>query len=132
MNGAQSRWKTCWARAGQVRYVPVPKAVNNACARHVQAVDCAVPAPQDPDSTKKNRATDRPVLDYARERFAYFNEVLIASKLVFNAEPTPFTAVIMAMAMPAAISPYSMAVAPDSSRKNFLTRVFIVDPALIL
>ena len=40
-------------------------------------------------------------------------------KVVLNELPTPLTAVMMAMAMPAAIRPYSMAVAPDSFLKNF-------------
>ena len=33
--------------------------------------------------------------------------------MVLSLVPTPFTAVIMAIAMPAAIKPYSMAVAPE-------------------
>ena len=49
---------------------------------------------------------------------AYFNCVEIEEKVVLTFAPTPFTAVMMAIEMPAAISPYSMAVAPDSSAKN--------------
>ncbi len=37
----------------------------------------------------------------------------------FRVVPRPFTTVIMASAIPAAIRPYSIAVAPDSSDKNF-------------
>jgi hypothetical protein len=44
---------------------------------------------------------------------AYFNEVLIVVNVVFSVVPNPLTAAIMASAMPAAIKPYSMAVAPD-------------------
>jgi hypothetical protein len=39
--------------------------------------------------------------------------------LSLRVEPKPFTAAIIASAMPAAIRPYSMAVAADSSFKNF-------------
>jgi hypothetical protein len=48
----------------------------------------------------------------------YFNEVLIAVNLVLSLEPSPFTAVRIAREMPAAIRPYSMAVAAVSSFKN--------------
>ena len=41
-------------------------------------------------------------------------------KFVESWLPTPFTAVMIAIAIPAAIRPYSMAVAPDSSLKNDL------------
>lgn len=36
----------------------------------------------------------------------------------------PFTTVMMASEIPAAIKPYSMAVAPDSSEMNFLRMLF--------
>jgi hypothetical protein len=65
-------------------------------------------------------------------RVAYFSEVLIESKLVLSLEPTPCTAVMMAIAMPAAIRPYSIAVAPDSSRKNAKTKVFMMVPTPLL
>jgi hypothetical protein len=55
---------------------------------------------------------------------AYFREVLIEVNLVLSLLPSPFTTAIMASEMPAAIKPYSMAVAPDSSVMN-LRRVFI-------
>ena len=38
--------------------------------------------------------------------------------------PRPLTAVIIAIEMPAAIRPYSIAVAPDSSEKNFKITLF--------
>ena len=41
-------------------------------------------------------------------------------KFVDSWLPRPFTAVMIAIAIPAAIKPYSMAVAPDSSLKNDL------------
>jgi hypothetical protein len=50
----------------------------------------------------------------------YFSELLMVLKFVDSWPPRPFTAVMIAIAMPAAIRPYSMAVAPDSSLKNDL------------
>ena len=49
----------------------------------------------------------------------YFNELLMLVKLVLSVEPRPFTAAMIASAIPAAIRPYSIAVAPDWSDKNF-------------
>src|ERR1700745_1284473 len=43
----------------------------------------------------------------------------------FNFEPRPFTTAMIATEMPAAMRPYSMAVAPDSSFTKRETRVFI-------
>jgi hypothetical protein len=54
------------------------------------------------------------------EMGGYFSELLMLLKFVLSWVPTPFTAVMIAIAMPAAIRPYSMAVAPDSSFKNDL------------
>jgi hypothetical protein len=48
----------------------------------------------------------------------YFNEVLIELNMVFKLLPSPLTTAMIASAIPAAISPYSMAVAPDSSFQN--------------
>jgi hypothetical protein len=45
---------------------------------------------------------------------AYFNELLIDVNLVLSFVPSPFTATILANAMPVAINADSMAVAPDS------------------
>ena len=43
----------------------------------------------------------------------YFSELLIDENLSLSEVPRPFTTAIIARAMPAAISPYSIAVAPD-------------------
>jgi hypothetical protein len=51
----------------------------------------------------------------------YFSEVLIELNVVFRVEPRPLTAAMIASAIPAAISPYSIAVAPHSSFQNFKT-----------
>ena len=44
---------------------------------------------------------------------------MIDVNMPFRFEPSPLTIAMMASAMPAAIRPYSMAVAPDSFAKNF-------------
>jgi hypothetical protein len=49
----------------------------------------------------------------------YFSDELIDTKLVLRVLPIPLTAATMTMLIPTAIRPYSMAVAPDSSLKNF-------------
>ena len=43
----------------------------------------------------------------------HLSEVLIDVNLSFSEVPRPFTTAMIARAMPAAISPYSIAVAPD-------------------
>jgi hypothetical protein len=48
-------------------------------------------------------------------RSRYFNCVEIELNVVLSFVPRPFTTAMMAMEIPAAIRPYSMAVAPDSS-----------------
>jgi hypothetical protein len=48
----------------------------------------------------------------------YFRDVLIDVNLVLRLVPSPFTATMMASEIPAAIKPYSMAVAPVSSARN--------------
>jgi hypothetical protein len=48
----------------------------------------------------------------------YFSEELTEENTVFRLLPKPFTAAIIASAIPAAIRPYSIAVAPDSSDEN--------------
>jgi hypothetical protein len=51
----------------------------------------------------------------------YLSDVLIDVNLFFRLVPSPLTIAMIARAMPAAINPYSMAVAPLSSAKNFCT-----------
>jgi hypothetical protein len=55
----------------------------------------------------------------------YFSELLIAVNLVLSLLPSPFTTAMMASEMPAAINPYSIAVAPDSSARNALI-IFVI------
>ena len=62
----------------------------------------------------------------ANLRRSYFNELLIEENLVLSFTPIPFTAAMMASEMPAAIRPYSMAVAAVSSARN-LRMVFMPD-----
>lgn len=54
----------------------------------------------------------------------YFKELLIEVNLSFSVVPRLFTTVMIASAIPAAIRPYSIAVAPDSSDQNFETMRF--------
>ncbi len=49
---------------------------------------------------------------------AYFSEELMAANFELSLLPRPFTAAMMASEIPAAIRPYSMAVAPLSSARN--------------
>src|SRR5690242_173381 len=74
---------------------------------------------------KKNRAHAPGAEADLRNKFDYFRELLIESNLPLSWVPSPLTAAMMASAIPAAISPYSIAVAPDSSRKNFTESAFI-------
>jgi hypothetical protein len=55
----------------------------------------------------------------------YFSELLIAENLVFSLAPMPFTTAMMASEMPAAINPYSIAVAAVSSAQNFRINVIM-------
>ena len=54
-----------------------------------------------------------------RTEAAYFNCDEIEEKVVLSFVPRPFTTLMIATEMPAAIRPYSMAVAPNSSAKNW-------------
>jgi hypothetical protein len=54
--------------------------------------------------------------------------VLIDVNLVLRLVPRPFTIEMMASEVPAAISPYSIAVAPDSSLKNLCSNVMTCGP----
>jgi hypothetical protein len=56
---------------------------------------------------------------------AYFREDAIALYLLLITEPRPFTAATMATEIPAAISPYSIEVAPASQRMNFINIAMI-------
>src|SRR5260370_37749706 len=59
-----------------------------------------------------------PVANRNRWADAYLSAVDTEVKVAFRLEPTVPTTVMMATEMPAAIRPYSMAVAPDSSLAN--------------
>src|SRR5262245_3810563 len=58
---------------------------------------------------------------------AYLSAVATEVNVVFSFEPSVPTTVMMATEMPAAMRPYSIAVAPDSSFTNF-SITFIVMP----
>lgn len=55
----------------------------------------------------------------------YFSELLIEVNFSFRLVPRPLTTAMIASEIPAAINPYSMAVAPDSSFQNFKTKCFM-------
>src|SRR6266550_9251349 len=54
--------------------------------------------------------------------FGYFSELLIEVNLSLRLVPSPLTTAMMASEMPAAIRPYSIAVAPESSARNFANK----------
>ena len=71
--------------------------------------------------SKKDRAfVDDPVPS-SRCNYSYFSELLTDVNTLLRLVPRPFTATMIAIEMPAAIRPYSMAVAPDSSLQNLET-----------
>jgi hypothetical protein len=57
--------------------------------------------------------------------FDYFNEELTEVRVDPIPVPMPFTAAMIATAIPTAMRPYSMAVAPDSSLKNVESIAFM-------
>jgi hypothetical protein len=56
---------------------------------------------------------------------AYLSDELTDVKVVLSLLPRPFTTAMIASAMPAAIKPYSIAVAPDSSFRKRVARFFM-------
>jgi hypothetical protein len=61
---------------------------------------------------------------------AYFRELLIEVNMLLRFVPRPFTVAMIAIEIPAAISPYSMAVAPESFRQKPKTNFFIILPSI--
>ena len=59
------------------------------------------------DRYRSKEPTEKPAA--ISDRADYFRELLMSVNLVFSVEPRPFTATIVAIEMPAAIRPYSMA-----------------------
>lgn len=55
----------------------------------------------------------------------YFSDVLMEVNFSFRLVPRPLTTAMIASEIPAAISPYSIAVAPDSSFQNFKIERFM-------
>jgi hypothetical protein len=88
--------------------------------RHYRIFHRSIPGPK-----RKRPGAWRARSRTAPEMGGYFSELLMVSKFVLSLVPRPFTAVMIAIAIPAAIRPYSMAVAPDSSLKNDLMTDFI-------
>src|SRR6202021_3156452 len=84
---------------------------------------CAYPGHHYPAKTIK--APDCRGLCCPPVTVVYFSEVLIEPNLVFSVLPMPLTTAMIAAEIPAAIRPYSMAVAPDSSFTKRAIRFFI-------
>jgi hypothetical protein len=61
-------------------------------------------------------------------RFVHLSAVETLVNVLFKLEPSACTVAMIATAIPAAISPYSIAVAPDSLRINRITMVRIEYP----
>src|SRR5205809_169218 len=124
--------KSC-NRSGKVCGSTVDRAVDGAGTSAGQAGEQPGPHPVDqwwkslppnekpgpgPGSRERRQGADH-------RRADHFRELLIDSNLLLSDVPRPFTAAMIAREMPAAIKPYSMAVAPDSSRRNF-KRKFVI------
>jgi len=65
-----------------------------------------------------------------RRMVSYLSAVEMLVNLAFNCVPRPLTTAMIAMEMPAAIRPYSMAVAPDSFFRNATSLDFCGFPLL--
>src|SRR5215510_8325378 len=74
---------------------------------------------------KRKAPACRGLLQATLATFAYLSEVLIVVNLAFRLVPRPLTTAMIASEMPAAIRPYSIAVAPDSSFTKRASRFFI-------
>src|SRR5207237_10739273 len=86
---------------------------NNAgdfCSRHGERI------------FQNEKAPVNGALRIASKTNAYLSAVWTLVKVVFNFEPRPCTTAMIATEIPAAMRPYSMAVAPDSSFTKRLTR----------
>src|SRR3984893_10494492 len=60
-----------------------------------------------------------------RQPHGHRTELATLAKVALRFVPTSFTGVMMTTAMPAAMSPYSIAVAPDSFLRKFARSLFI-------
>jgi hypothetical protein len=69
--------------------------------------------------TERDRAASVGGLLYFVGGQNYFSDVLTAENVPLRLVPRPFTTAMIASAIPAAIRPYSIAVAPVSSDKKF-------------
>jgi len=63
--------------------------------------------------------------------WCYLSAVWTLVKVVFRLDPRLWTTAMIATEMPAAMRPYSIAVAPDSSLRNLRSRVVMACPFLI-
>jgi hypothetical protein len=68
-------------------------------------------------------ARDREAAARSEQPMFYFSAVDTLVKVVLRLEPTPATATMIAIEIPAAMRPYSIAVAPRSFRRNWSNRM---------
>jgi hypothetical protein len=76
-------------------------------------------------TTEKGRPEATPLFVQLLVEGLYFSELLIDPNLSFSDVPRLLTTVIIASAIPAAISPYSIAVAPLSSAIKRINKAII-------
>src|ERR1700690_41373 len=84
-----------------------------------------MPARSGIDLRPTNGDFDRQAKPLCRFGFDYLSAVETDEKVVFRLVPRPCTTAMIATEMPAAMRPYSMAVAPDSSFTKRAKRVFM-------
>src|SRR5260370_2954680 len=76
-------------------------------------------------------AFDSALRGHWNESATYFSELLIEVNFALRLVPRPFTATIIAIEMPAAIRPYSIAVAADSSFRKRANSLDLSKPLFI-
>jgi hypothetical protein len=81
---------------------------------HIDAVDVARAGGGTSASENEEGRPIEAALQNCRGALGYFNCVEMLLNLAFRLVPSPFTTAITATEIPAAIRPYSIAVAPDS------------------
>jgi hypothetical protein len=102
-------WESCDHNPESAGDIP-GTAMRRACAYPVES-----PGQRPPSRKRTGRVSTRSLSENAVTWFDYFRELLTVVILVLIAVPTPFTAPMIARAIPAAINAYSMAMAADSS-----------------
>src|SRR5262252_8742037 len=96
-------------------------------SRRIVALDlrrhCGSGASRRRSAQKEEAAGDGGFSQSRTRRYPYLSCVEMSLNLPLRVEPIVFTVAMITTEMPAAIRPYSIAVAPDSSFRNARTRV---------